>query len=52
MATFRQVCPGFVNNAPNAIAICTDLDVAPTASAAEAAPKRSAGSTPELLPRT
>ena len=28
MATFRQVCPGFVNNAPNAIAICTDLDVA------------------------
>jgi nitroreductase len=28
MATFRQVCPGFVNNAPNAIAICTDLAVA------------------------
>ena len=38
MATFRQVCPGFVNNAPNAIAICTDLDVAE--------------STPEPLPRT
>jgi nitroreductase len=28
MATFRQVCPGFVNNAPNAIAICTDLAAA------------------------
>src|SRR5437867_12818394 len=28
MATFRQVCPGFVNDAPNAIAICTDLEAA------------------------
>jgi nitroreductase len=26
--TLRQVCPGFVNDAPAAIAICTDLEVA------------------------
>jgi nitroreductase len=26
--TFRQVCPGFVNDAPAAIAICSDLNVA------------------------
>lgn len=28
MATIRQVCPGFVNDAPAAIAICTDTIVA------------------------
>lgn len=28
MATIRQVCPGFVNDAPAAIAICTDTRVA------------------------
>jgi nitroreductase len=28
MRTFRQACPGFVNNAPAAIAICTDLEAA------------------------
>jgi nitroreductase len=26
--TFRKVCPGFVNDAPAAIVICTDLEVA------------------------
>lgn len=25
LATFRKVCPGFVNDAPAAIAVCTDL---------------------------
>lgn len=28
MKTFRQACPGFINDAPAAIAICTDLQVA------------------------
>jgi nitroreductase len=28
MQTIRQACPGFVNNAPVAIAICTDLEAA------------------------
>ena len=28
LATLRQACPGFVNDAPAAIAICTDLVVA------------------------
>jgi len=28
MRTIRQACPGFVNNAPLAIAICTDLHAA------------------------
>jgi nitroreductase len=27
MRTLRQACPGFINNAPAAIAICSDLDV-------------------------
>src|SRR5215210_9298546 len=25
MRTIRQACPGFINNAPAAIAVCTDL---------------------------
>ena len=28
--TFRQACPGFVNDAPAAIVICTDLEAAAT----------------------
>ena len=27
MRTLRHACPGFINNAPAAIAICSDLDV-------------------------
>ena len=27
MRTLRHACPGFINNAPSAIAICSDLDV-------------------------
>jgi len=27
MRTLRQACPGFINNAPAAIAICSDLEV-------------------------
>jgi nitroreductase len=27
MRTLRYACPGFINNAPSAIAICSDLDV-------------------------
>jgi len=30
MKTIRQACPGFVNDAPMAIAICTDLNAAET----------------------
>lgn len=28
LKTLRQACPGFINNAPAAIAICSDLEVA------------------------
>lgn len=31
LRTIRQACPGFINNAPAAIAVCSDLDAAEAA---------------------